>query len=362
MFKQGLAVVIKEINMNNRTLSSYNIPVIDAHLDLAMDVCQKRQDGRKGVIVSDYLESFRRGNVKSVISAIFAEGTMPETALRQGMRQVAAIYAEVEESPDILAVCRSAEEVLKAERDGKIAILLSFEGAEPLGQDADILRLFYALGVRFLGLCWSRRNYAADGANYSENIKSTGSGLTEFGQQLVWEAERLGMLIDVSHLNDAGFNDLLKISKRPFIASHSNCRAINGTKRNLSDGQIRAIADRGGVIGINACSILVSDCEDTATVERLADHVDHMVRLAGIEHISLGFDFFEHMVPPGTCLEVNGKSVRVFDVIKRHSDIDALTDTLLHRGYHEEEIGLIYADNMRRVLRALGGGGQDGRS
>src|SRR5690625_2063866 len=133
-------------------------------------------------------------------------------------------------------LCKSYDDILEAKRTGKVGILLSFEGVEPLYDDITLLRPFYELGVRFVGLTWSRRNAAADGS--IEDDTFNGGGLTPFGKQLVQEAENLGMIIDVSHLNDPGFDDVLATSKQTIIASHSNSRKITNKLRNLrSDEQ-----------------------------------------------------------------------------------------------------------------------------
>ena len=152
------------------------IPIVDAHLDLAYDLYAKRRDGRTHVIRDEYLEDFRKGGVRVVVSSLFVDGRdLPEGALHQALGQVGALYAELRETPE-LALCRSYPEIEAALGAGKIAVLLSFEGVEPLGNEEELLPVFYELGVRMMGLCWSRRNLAADGALYSDEPQGQKSG------------------------------------------------------------------------------------------------------------------------------------------------------------------------------------------
>jgi len=331
-----------------------SIVIVDAHLDLAYELYKQRFAGKKKVIETQYLEDFKKGSINVIVSSIYVDNEyLPESALRQAVGQIGALYAELEESPNIIRLCRTYNDIEETLGQGKIAILLSFEGVEPLGNDLELLRVFYELGVRVVGLCWSRRNCAADGSFYTEVEAGQKSGLTNFGFRLVREAENLGMLIDVSHLNDEGFQDVIKISQNPLIASHSNCRVLHGTMRNLSDEQIKSIAAKNGVIGVNSVSALIADCNEQATVEYLVDHIDHIVKLVGVEHVGLGFDFCERILPPQTVIEVNGAKMEQFDVIQEYSGIHVLTNALLNRGYSEEDIELIYGKNFMRAFRKI---------
>lgn len=327
--------------------------IVDAHLDLCMYIDRQRSTGRRKVIQRDYLEDMRKGGVNVIVSAIFVEDYgSGETVLRQAMDQIGALYAELRESPGIFEVCCSYDEIQRTVAAGKLAILLSFEGVEPLGKNVELLPLFYQLGVRGVGLAWSRRNFACDGAMYTNTPYNLGTGLTEFGVDLVRETERLGMFLDISHLNDAGVDDILSLTRGPVLASHSNCRAINPTSRNLSDGHIRQIAARGGVVGINTVSAIVSDQPGGATMETLLQHIDHLVDVAGIDHVGLGFDFALKIMPDAY-IQVNGYRQKVFDVIKGYGDLPALTQALLEHGYGAEDIRKIYGVNFMRMYQQV---------
>ena len=246
--------------------------------------------------------------------------------MRKALDQISYLHDEIAESPGKFRICRTMKEAYAAKTAGELAIFLSLEGADPLQNDLGLLRIFYELGVRGLGLVWSRRNYAADGAFFSEVREGRKGGLTPFGVQLVEKAEELGIFVDVSHLNDEGFWDVLDIVKRPLIASHSNCRALAGTMRNLTDDQIAAIAKIGGVIGMNSIDVFYmyhpeSDCFDLC-------------------------DSFKDYLHLGSVIEST-------DVIKTHAGLGEFTQELIIRGYSDDHIIAILGGNFMRVFSEI---------
>ena len=319
-----------------------NSTIVDGHYDLLMDVTPQREAGRRRVVETDHLPGFTEGRVNIVVSSIFVDSTfLPEMALRKAMDQVSSLYAEIDESPDKIMLCRNYDDITRAQKQRKIGIMLSFEGIEPLYNDLSLLRVFYELGVRMVGLVWSRRNFAGDGCHFSGVREGKKGGITDFGVQLIEEAERLGMFIDVTHLNDEGFWDVMEVAKKPIIASHSNCRSIVNSMRNLTDEQIKAIAQRGGVIGMNACNIFV------------VDHVDHIVELVGPTHVGLGFDFAEKLIKLMSVEELAAMPRKLFDVLKGHKSIRQFTKALIERGYKDAEIEMILGANFLRIYKEL---------
>ena len=299
---------------------------VDAHYDLLSDVFRLRKRGERKVIERFYLKDVRAAGIDVLICSLFVpDAYLPEMALRHALDQIGMLHYEMEESDGLFSLCRNAQETKNAVKNGQTALLLSFEGVEPIGSDLALLRVFYELGVRFAGLAWSRRSYAADGSHFFQvRGGGTAGGLTAFGVQVVEEAERLGMILDVSHLNDVGFSDLLAItenSKTPFIASHSNCRSISAAPRNLTDDQIKSLASRGGVMGLNNMANFVyeSDWPTDSTknvrkgesailpaakipagkprFEGFFDHIRHVIDLVGPDHIGFGFDLCEFSKP-----------------------------------------------------------------
>jgi len=262
--------------------------IIDLHFDLPMDLYEKRD--RKNVLETEFLREFEEGNVGVAGVAIYIEDRyLPETGLRVALDQIARLYAETEQCGRF-AICKSYREIQKARGADKIALLITMEGIEPLGTDLDLLRAFYELGVRSIGLTHARSNAAGHGGVFGASGSSS-EGLTSFGQDVVRECERLGVVIDLAHINPAGFDEILSITTQPPIVSHTNVRRYYDIERNISDRQIEMIGERGGVIGIN--SVLVSPREEESTMDRYIDHIQHVADLIGIDCVGIGFDFFE---------------------------------------------------------------------
>jgi membrane dipeptidase len=324
--------------------------IVDAHFDLPWDVANQRDRGAKQVIASQYLERFREGGFDLIVAAIFIENFfLPEMGLRKALDQISHLSEELDDLSDDFLLCRSLEDIQAAKTGGRIGLLLSLEGADPLQNDINLLRIFYNLGVRGLGLTWSRRNYAADGCAFTPEAEARPCGLTDFGQALVQKAEQLGMLVDVSHMNEAGFWDVIKTATKPVIASHSNCRALADTPRNLTDDQIKALAEAGGVMGMNAISAFVGDTSRKRGVEDLLDHVDHIVKLTGIDHVGVGLDFCsgfkDYLSLP--------HALNTYDVLPGHHDLKNFTAGLVQRGYNDEDILKVLGGNFMRIYKQV---------
>ena len=323
---------------------------VDAHFDLTYELTNRRERGQQKVVETAYLEGFRQGNFNLIVSALFIDNFfLPEMGLRRALDEISYLYQEMEESPGIMKICKTASDIRQAKDEGKIGILLSFEGVDPLQNDIRLLRIFYELGVRGVGLTWSRRNYAADGAFFKGVREGKKGGITTFGLEVIEAAEALGMYIDVSHLNDEGFWDVMKFAKKPVIASHSNCRALVNSMRNLTDEQIKALADKGGVMGMNAASAFTANPSDNGnrpTAEDLLDHVDHIIKLVGVEHVGLGLDLCDSF---GNHLTLE-PSLGTQDVLQGHQSLHEFTSGLIKRGYSDDDILLILGGNFMRVF------------
>ena len=326
--------------------------IVDSHLDLGMDIFQQRSQGKKQILLTEHLNEIKAGHVNVIGAAVFLDNWMAEIApTRFALEQIGAIYADVAESHDMVAVCRTYEESQQAIAKDQLALVLALEGAEPVGQSPELLYGFYAMGVRILGLAWSRRNLIADGALYTTPTGHVDSGLTDIGKEIVKTASSLGMIIDITHLCDACSDDVFQLATGPVIASHSNCRQINPTKRNLSDIHIKRIAESGGVVCMNSVSAIVSDQAGGATMQTLLDHFDHVRDLVGTAYLGLGFDFSKRVMDAESRIIVNGFPQPVFDIVNGYQQLSALTEALLQRDYTESDIAGIYGGNMMRVFR-----------
>ena len=327
--------------------------VVDLHFDLPMDLYDKR--ARRDVLATDFLPDLRAGDIGVVGVALFLEDQyLPEMGLRVALDQIARLYAEVDQC-ERFAICKSYGEISKARAKGKIALFITMEGVEPLGSDLDLLRVFYELGVRSLGLTHARRNAAGDGALFAAS-GSPRDGLTAFGRDVVRECERLGVIIDLAHINPAGFNEIFEITTKPLIVSHTNARRYYDIERNISDEQIKMVGERGGVIGMNA--ILVSPRKEEATIDRYIDHIDHVRDLIGIDRVAIGFDFLEFISrqwSPAERIEFEDKFTHAHFIpgLSNHSHSRALTRRLIERGFKDEEIEGVLFGNWMRILGQL---------
>ncbi len=248
------------------------------------------------------------------------------------------------ESGDRLKVVRTTKEIEGCLTDGALAAILHFEGAENLGTEPGALEEFYDLGLRSLGLVWSRPNAYASGVPFRfPGSPDTGPGLTDAGKELVRECNRLGVLIDLSHLNERGFWDVAALSEAPLVATHSNAHALCPTPRNLTDRQLDAIRDSDGMVGVNfAAAFLREDGKDDANtpLETVLRHVNYLVDRVGIDRVGFGSDFDGARVPKA-----------IGDV----SGLPKLLAVLEEHGYGEGELRKLAHENWLRVLRKTWG-------
>jgi len=314
--------------------------IFDGHCDTLLEALEeKRKLGQRSSEGHIDLPRLRESGVTAQVFAIFVEDRyLPAGAARQTLRLLDTLYRELADNPDLLVLATRAEDIEKAKEAGKVAAVIGIEGAEALEGDLALLRMFHHLGVRLLTVAWSRRNQAADGVGEAR----TGGGLTNFGLQLVEECNKLGIMVDVSHLATAGVRDVLETSSKPVIASHSNAYALCPNPRNLTDEQLLALARKGGVIGVTFVPSFITEERKEASLEKLLDHIDHIVHVAGIDHAGLGSDFDGFSPPPPVGLE---------DVTR----LPGITAGLVERGYSEDAVRKILGGNFMRVFRQVAG-------
>jgi len=353
--------------------------VIDTHddttqrlLDPHFDIAVPHTDGNID------LPRMRDGGMTAIFFSIWISGKiLGPDAVKQALDQIDAVRETVRKHPDQMILATTAEDVREAKKQHKIAALMGVEGGHMMGNDLAILRTFAALGVRYMTLTHMENNEWAD----SSTAKPEHNGLTPFGKDVVREMNRLGMIVDISHVSDKTFYDVLESSKAPVFASHSSCRAICNAARNMTDDMIRDLAKHGGVIQINyhvgflsqeyrdyenahpevtkeitaevkkrcgdseACSLTAGDqvVRDFMKEGKLpkvnwtviVDHIDHAVKIAGIDHVGLGSDFDGAVMPIG---------------MEDATHLPQITDALLKKGYSESDIRKILGENTLRVL------------
>lgn len=321
--------------------------VIDGHSDVFCDVVRRRLAGETEVLARLHVPAWREAGVNAIVTTLYTEPEhKPDRALQRAVTMLGAALDDIDETTGV-RLCRTRADVETAVADGAIAFILGMEGGEPVQSGPEALRTFYELGVRVLGFTWNQRNLLADGIGEAR----ADGGLTELGYRMVEEANRLGILLDVSHLTVRSFWDMLETSEEPVIASHSNALALCEHPRNIDDEQIEALADSGGFIGINGVAGFISDDPEEADLERMLDHLDHVVALVGARHVTLGPDFVDYLQDPegpDTSLRLKGISyARGFESIRSMPNVTA---GLVERGYDEEQIRGILGLNFLRVF------------
>lgn len=362
---------------------------VDTHCDTPMsmtgdwDMGVRHEPGRRGGKID--LPRMKEGGLDAEFFAVFTgQGPLnTEGYARVRMmadRAFSAIHKMCEDYPDLVELALTPDDALRLEKAGKRAAFIGMENGYPIGRDIEMVKEYYDRGMRYLTLCHGGDNDICDSS--TERTNPEDEGLSEFGREVVKECNRLGIMVDVSHMSDRSFYDVLEFSKAPVFASHSSVRALCNHPRNLSDDMIKALAEKDGVIQICFVSSFLKqevpnperdmaldelrkkfegmgDTEDEgvrdkmyaeyralmekyptemATVEDLADHIDHVVKLVGVEHVGLGTDF-----------DGGGGIEGCNDV----SEMPNITKELIERGYSEEEIRSIWGGNIMRLFRKV---------
>jgi membrane dipeptidase len=311
--------------------------IVDGHCDTLGSVVQKRRRlGERSTFGQFDLPQALEGGLTAQLMATFFEPSWPGSGIRQTLQFIDAYHEELGAYSDLAMPAVSADDIVRAKRLGKVALVLSMEGAEGLEGDLGVLRLCYRLGLRVLGITWNRRNEAADGIDEIQ----TGGGLTRFGVDLVKECERLGIVIDVAHLAPAGVEDVLEITDTPVVATHANCYDLWPHPRNLTDAQLEAIARTGGVVGITPVPPYLGKDENHSHLSVLLDHIGHMISVMGEDGVGLGMDF-------------DGIGDIRTEGIEDVSKLPNLTRGLVARSYTDEVISKILGGNFLRAFRAV---------
>lgn len=268
--------------------------------------------------------------------------------LETALENIDMFLEEAPKSEGMISMIRTKSDLPEEVRPANVTFLLHFEGGMPLQGSIHQLRNFYRIGLRSMQLTWNFRNELGDGV--WEN--RTKGGLTRFGVEVIKEMNRLGMVVDLAHLNREGFFQALEVAEAPLIVSHANACGMLDNPRNLADDQIKAIADQGGLVGILALPERVA--KKDATLEDLLQHLDYMVELVGVEHIALGLDFIKYDGPRTLKDQHHPLHQRTYvKGFEEIEDLPKLIEGLSRHGYKEEEIALILGGNYLRVLKNI---------
>jgi membrane dipeptidase len=353
--------------------------VIDSHNDITTPMTNDDYDlgGPPPVPYRTSLDRMKEGGLTAEFFSVYIkpEYVTKGGAARRTLDMIDSVYRAVERHPNDLMFATSVADIRRAKKQGKIAALMGIEGGHAIEDSLPTLREFYRLGVRYMTLTWNNTNNWADAGRGEKKH----NGLSDFGKEVVLEMNRLGMMVDVSHVSDKTMSDALDVSKAPIIASHSSARALSNVPRNIPDDLLKKIADKGGVIQVNFYTGFVdaatvgpqseardarlkaeqdainakykddperrgeeSDKLEAANplpplpISKLIEHIDHIVKVAGIDHVGIGADFDGANDMPEGARDV--------------SMLPNITYELLKRGYSEKDIRKILGENLLRVF------------
>ncbi len=365
--------------------------IIDTHADTPQRFLDENFDLGQNTPVTDGhidLGKIKQGNLGAEFFSIWVEPEFKGQYARRAMDLIDSVYQQAEQHPDKMSMAFTADDIVRAHEQHKFAALMGIEGGHAIENDMRLLRDFYRVGVRYMTLTWSNTNEWADSSGdiQDPNVKHH-NGMTDFGKDVVREMNRLGMIVDISHVSDATFYQALLVSQAPVIASHSSSRELTNHPRNMTDDMLRAMTRNGGVVMVNFYSAFIDEnyrklaydpekmkqrdaeveaykkahphpdgspvtYDETAAIEKkwaaqfprpplklLIDHIDHVAKVAGIDHVGLGSDF-----DGVTSLPEGIDSV---------ADLPKITQALLQRGYTREQIGKILGGNFLRVMREV---------
>jgi membrane dipeptidase len=362
--------------------------VIDTHADTPQRFVDESWDFVTSPLSGGMLNlaTARRGNLAAEFFAIWPEPAAWRGRFAERTRSlIDGVLEQVRRHPAELALCTSSADILAARAAGKFAVLMGIEGGHAIENSLELLREFHALGVRYMTLTWANSNDWADSSgDLSDTAIPHHNGLTDFGHEVIAEMNRLGMMIDVSHASDKTFTDVLATTRTPVIASHSAARALTNSPRNLTDDQLRALAANGGVCMVNFYAAFIDehyrrawiaqkpalhaahkgladeyaarneslpytvtnrlDREFAAPVPRppfesLIAHFEHIIRVAGIDHVGIGSDFDGiSALPKG---------------IDSAADLPKITEALMARGHSADDMRKILGGNLMRVFAAI---------
>jgi len=317
-------------------------PLIDGHNDLPWEIRLKfGKDPLKADLatrrtdIHTDLPRLEEGGLGGQFWSVYVPGTLPRhEAVNNVLEEIDIVYRLVEAHPDRFRIALTADDVENAFRDGRIASLLGAEGGHSIGGSLEILRNLYRLGVRYMTLTHNQNVGWADSATDDPDV----GGLSDFGREVVTEMQRIGMLVDLSHTAPSTMRDALETVQAPVIFSHSSARALNDHPRNVPDDVLRGLKANGGVCMATFVSGFVAAEPETATLTTVADHIDHIREVAGVEHVGIGGDYDGTRDLPAGLEDV--------------SRYPALFAELLRRGWTESDCRALAGGNILRVLRA----------
>ena len=327
--------------------------IADAHLDLLLELGYRElRFGETNTFARTWLPLLEAGSVGLQVCPVFVElERQPEGTLREALGQATCLLRAVRESSDSVLQVRTAADLDAVERGEKIGLMLSLEGVEQFGYELWPAETFWELGVRMAGLTWNRRNPYSDGA-------AEDGGLSRLGRTLVDRFVELGVIVDLAHASPSAFNEIVaRTNGAPVICSHAACRAVNDHPRNLTDDQLRSLADADGIFGLMLHPLAIG--HEARTLDRVVDHLEHAIGVIGVGRVCLGGDFTTRlsqvlppMPEPADGLMPKGLEPGAgIEGLKGPEDYPALLSAMSARGWSDADMAAVSCDNLLAFLR-----------
>jgi len=330
------------------------IDAIEMHSDITIDVARRRANGETNVLERVFLPKWREGGVKAAFVTVGGDSGPQnplgiEFPLQNAIYLTEAMLRDIEESNGLVKVAREKGDLSRIAEEGAFPLVIHVEGARPFEFDLSVLRLWHHMGLRSVGLTWNYRNKFADGAMETR----TKGGLTTSGLAFIKELSRLGIILDMAHLTEAGFWDVLENYDNVPVVSHSACYSVFNHERNITDEQMKALAERGGVLGLAFYPTMVG--EGPATMEKILRHFAHAAEIMGTEHLAIGPDFIDYAPDLIIPKLMKGGFSKNFDFPPELGSISQLQNLVPYfekHGFTTQDIQNIFWNGVERVFDA----------
>lgn len=321
--------------------------IFDGHSDIWTDVTIKTLNGEKDILRKYHLKKLKEGKISGSIFVIWIDPPFTDEPYKRSMQIVDSIKKELEYCKDSVVLAKSYKDIDKALKENKFYVFIGMEGLSSIGENLDLIDYYYDFGARHASLTWNEENALATGVKGSPD-----RGLTELGKKVVRKINQKNMILDVSHLNEKSFWDVANETDKPIIASHSNCKALCDVPRNLTDDQLRKIAELNGLVGINSFNQFVHKDIDKQNIEMLVKHVAHMADVMGIDHVGIGMDYCDFLDDSSMnsfSSQDTSHTKGLEDASKTYNILSVMEKT----GFSKDEIEKVAHKNFHRIIKDI---------
>lgn len=319
--------------------------IFDGHSDIWTDVTIRTLNGETDIIKKHHLNKLKEGKISGSIFVVWVDPPYTSDPSKRSAQIFDSIKKEMEYCKDSVVFAKSYGDIEKALKEEKLYVLIGLEGLSSIGENLDLIDDYYDFGARHASLTWNEENPLATGVRGNPE-----RGLTELGKKAVKKINAKKMLLDVSHLNEKSFWDLLDAAEGPVIASHSNCRALCDVPRNLTDAQLKEIAGTGGLVGLNSFNEFVHKDMEKQTVEMLVKHVEHMADVMGIDHVGIGMDYCDFL-GDDVSSSFSSQETSYTKGLEDASKTNNLLAAMKVAGFSDEDIEKVAYRNFHRVIK-----------